>query len=198
LSAIASWRSGREPPGSAAARRFERNAAIVAAHPHWVGIRHPELIPFPHRRRYSKLDMLPGAARSPVLAAPSRTDRVARTREIVAAHPRWRGITHPDRIIFPAHVSVPDPLTQYRNAVLRAVRGVRESERLCAEISGVADAVDRRAWPWAASPEQLQSTPPSRSRPSNGRRLRRFAAKLRPHHPARLGHVRATIRPIAH
>src|SRR5215471_6064441 len=81
---------------SALQRREAGNAAIVAAHPSWYGIRHPELIDFP-RRRFSRLDMLPVEARRGEREAEGRTRRNA---EIVAAHPRWRGIRRPELLDF--------------------------------------------------------------------------------------------------
>jgi hypothetical protein len=193
---------------SAVARRLDRNAAIIAAHPRWHGIRHPELIPFP-RRRFSQLDMLPVVERTrsrmpPVAedARGSRAERIAHTREIVAAHPRWHGIRHPERVVFSTVAPLLDreraARLGYEAAVLRAVRGVRESEELCAQITSVAAAIDRRPWPWAASPDRIEPTQPAP--PSRWRGLRALATqhrlRLAQHGAGRL--VRPASRPIAH
>ena len=189
-------------PGSAAARRLERNAAIMAAHPRWHGVRHPDLIPFPPPKRYSKLDVMPAIGRSALLPPPgedarhSRAERAAHNLEVLEAHPRWRGIRHPERLAFPDHFREPDPLLRYHDAVLRAVRGVRESERLCSRISAVADAIDRRSWPWAASPAQLGPRRPSPPPRRGG--LRSLTARLRLPEPGSRRHARPAARPISH
>jgi hypothetical protein len=182
---------------SAAARRLERNAAIVAAHPRWLGIRHPELLEFPTSRRYSQLDVVRVTRRGPLLLPPP-SDRAAYSRAVVAAHPRWRGITHPERIVFAERPYMQDPLATYQAAVLRALRGVRESERLCAEISAVAEAIDRRSWPWGASPDRLLPLTKPSSRPSLWDRARPLAARLRRDRPTAGPHRRPAVRPIAH
>jgi hypothetical protein len=188
-------------PGSTAARRTERNAAIIAAHPRWHGVRHPDLISFPPPKRYSKLDVMPAIGRSALLPPPaedarhSRADRAAHNLEVLEAHPRWRGIQHPERLVFPEHVREPDSLLRYHDAVLRAVRGVRESERLYSRISAVADAIDRRSWPWAASPAELEPDRPSP--PPRWGGLGSLTARLRLPEPARR-HARPTARPIPH
>jgi hypothetical protein len=115
----------------------------------------------------------------------SRTEaarRIDRNAAIIAAHPLWHGIRHPERIVFPEHLQGRDPIVAYHQAVLRAVRTVRESEELCRRISAVADAIDRRSWPWAASPHELD--PKRTSRP---RRLRTSATRFCPRPAA---HVR--------
>src|SRR6266705_2213189 len=77
-------------------QRAARNSAIIALHPRWHGIRHPDLIDLP-LPRLSRIDMLPAVR----LGAEREWERRARwNAEIVAAHPRWHGIRHPDRIVF--------------------------------------------------------------------------------------------------
>ena len=188
--------------GSAAARRLERNAAIIAAHPRWLGIRHPDLVPFPPPRRYSQLDVLPAVGSRVIPPAPlghvpnSRAERVAHTVEVLEAHPRWRGIQHPERLVFPEHASEWDPLLGYHDAVLRAVRGVDESERLCERIAAIADAIDRRSWPWAASPAELK--PRRQPRPPRWGAVGRLTARLRLPEPGARRRTGPTARPIPH
>jgi hypothetical protein len=81
-------------PSSAAGRRRSAGAAVVAAHPRWHGVRHPELIALP-RRRFSRLDLQPAIERGSMRYESVRAERAA---AIVAAHPRWRGIKHPERL----------------------------------------------------------------------------------------------------
>ena len=145
--------------GSREARRARRRARRAA--PALAGIHHPELIAFPPRR-YSQLDMLPAVERGRALAAPSADAymrRVARTREIVARHPRWRGILHPERIFFPEPQAEVDPVLVYRAAVRRA-SGRAQVEELYSGSARSADAIDRRSWPWAASPGSDADSPP--------------------------------------
>ena len=78
--------------------------------------------------------------------------RVERNREIVARHPRWHGILHPERIFFPEPQLQVDPVLSYRTALLRALEGVHRSQELYERVAAVAEAIDRRRWPWAASP----------------------------------------------
>ena len=187
---------------SAAARRLDRNAAIIAAHPRWHGIRHPELIPFPPPKRYSRLDMLPAIGRNrPGARAAwdvprSRAERIAHNRELLAAHPRWRGILHPERLVFAEHLWEPDPVVAYHDAVRRALRSLHESEQLCSRVRAVADAIDRRSWPWAASPAELEPRRPPP--PSNSNRLRRLPASIRLPERRVRRHVGPTSRPIPH
>jgi hypothetical protein len=171
-----------------------RNAALVARHPGWLGIHHPELIALPPRR-YSQLDMLPAveagrAQRYLDRAAPSdaHARRVERNATIVAQHPRWRGILHPDRIFFPEPRPEGEPLFEYRAAVRRALKRERESQELCARIESVAASIARRRWPWSASPAELRCDRPPTSPPRitsaatpAARRPRRAV-----HRPARL------------
>lgn len=189
-------------PGSVPARRLERNAAIMAAHPRWHGVRHPDLIPFPPPKRYSKLDVMPAIGRSALLPPPgeaarhSSAERAAHNLEVLEAHPRWRGIRHPERLAFPDHFREPDPLLRYHDAVLRAVRGLRESEKLCSRISAVADAIDRRSWPWAVSPGELEPRRPSPPPRRGG--LRSLTARLRLPEPGSRRQARPAARPISH
>lgn len=158
--------------------RRERNAAVVARHSSWRGIRHPELIPFPPAR-FSRLDMLPvleharawpaGLGATTVVRGP-RVERIERSRDIVAAHERWHGIIHPDRIVFPELMGETAALLSYRAAVRLAVGRVREGDDLCRRIDAVAEAIGRRPWPWAASPAELPAEPPTP--PSPPARLR--------------------------
>jgi len=187
--------------GSARARRLERHAAIVAAHPRWHGVRHPDLIPFPPPRRYSQLDVPAAIRHAPLLPPPDsvprlRAGRAAHNREVVESHPRWHGIRHPERLDFPERFPEPDPLLGYHDAVLRAVRGVRESERLYIQISAVTDALDRRSWPWGASPAELDPSRPSPPLRRGG--LRSLTARLRLGEPALRRHAHPAARPIPH
>ena len=140
----------------AAERRQARNAALVAGHPRWHGIRHPELIPFPPRR-FSRFDMLPAVERRRPRPGGRRAER---SRDIIAAHPRWRGIRHPERVVFPAAPRTEAALLTYRAAVRVALGHVHESEDLCRRITAVADGIDRRSWPWGAAPARLSPVPP--------------------------------------
>jgi hypothetical protein len=189
---------------SAAERRRAQSAALVAQHPRWRGIRHPELIAIPPRR-YSQLDMLPaveyGRAWPLPPQGPRREDahaqRVERTLEIIARHPRWRGILHPDRIVFPESELHSEPLLAYRAAVRQALEGVHKSQDLYQRIAAVADTIERRRWPWAASPAGASAIAPS-AVPASHRRLPRLPT-LRPPsgRPAR-PLVRPTHRLVAH
>src|SRR5690349_13745917 len=111
-------------------RRAAGNAAIVAAHPRWHGVQHPELIDFP-RRRFSRLDMLPVEERRGERGAERRTRRNA---EIVAAHPRWRGIRHPELIDFAPFIDESAARRAYFAAVLRAQARLERSEQLYERI----------------------------------------------------------------
>jgi hypothetical protein len=119
----------------------------------------------------------------------------------VAAHPcRW-WIRHPERIVSPAVATAlraeREARLEYHAAVLRALDGVRESEELCARITSIADEIDCRVWPWAASPQKLEPSPPSP--PSRWHRLRVLATRRRRRFPQHsVGRpVRPTSRPIA-
>lgn len=188
---------------SAAERRRARNAALVAQHPGWRGIHHPELIALPPRR-FSQLDML--SAVEHARAWPRQRDgqgaqdahsrRAERMREIVGRHPRWRGIIHPERIFFPEPGPQPEPLLSYRGAVCRALEGVHRSEDLCERIAAVADALDRRHWPWAASPTVTSTATPPASRPR--RRLPRLPSIRHGWEHRAFPQVRPTGRPLPH
>jgi hypothetical protein len=78
--------------------------------------------------------------------------RRARGAALVAQHPHWRGISHPERIFFPEPQAEVDPVLSYRAAVRRALERVHESQELYERVAAVAEAIDRRRWPWAASP----------------------------------------------
>lgn len=164
---------------SAAERRRARNAALVAQHPAWRGIHHPELIAFPPRR-FSQVDMLSALEHARAWPRPrdgpgtrdAHSRRAERMRDVVARHPRWRGIVHPERIFFPESGLESEPLLSYRGAVCRALEGVHRSEDLCERIAAVADALDRRSWPWAASPTMTSAAAPPASQPR--RRLPRL------------------------
>jgi hypothetical protein len=140
--------------GSAAERRRTCNAALVAHHPGWTGIRHPELIPFPPRR-FSQLDVLPAVERA--RAWPEQ--RAERNRTIVASHPRWRHIRHPERIGFLDAADEGTALLAYR-AIRVAREHARESQRLYDQIAAVAGAIGRRTWPWSAAPTLAPAPPP--------------------------------------
>lgn len=172
---------------SAAERRRSAGAAVVAAHPRWRGITHPELLTLPPRR-FSPLDMLPAVGRGRQRFGETRAERA---RAIVAAHPRWHGIRHPERLDFTTVPSEETALLAYRAALRVALAHVRESEALCSRIDAVADRIERRSWPWGAAPARLpgSSSPPRPPRrrpklPSLGRLLRpqaRPTARLLPH-----------------
>src|SRR5262245_390249 len=81
--------------------------------------------------------------RLPRPAADAHARRVERTRELVAAHPQWRGINHPERIFFPEPATEADALLAYHDVLRRAVRHLRESEALCERIDAVADSIGR-------------------------------------------------------
>jgi hypothetical protein len=129
---------------SATERRARRNREIVDEHPRWRGIRHPELLVLPPRR-YSRLDMLPAVERSRLQPAPepNRRSRWEVRRDanaaIVAEHPRWRGIVHPERLEFLRPLDEHAARRLYQRAVARALARLRESERICAEIDAVVD-----------------------------------------------------------
>jgi len=122
--------------------------------------------------------------------------RLERNTAIVAAHPRWQGVRHPERVVFAEHLCAPDPVVAYHDAVRRALRSLHESEQLCSRVRAVADAIDRRSWPWAASPAELEPRRPPP--PSNSNTLRRLPASI--HLPERRvrRHVGPTSRPIPH
>lgn len=152
---------------SAAERRRQRNLAIVRSHPRWQGIRHPDLIAFAPRR-FSRLDMLPAeqrrrswADRLPPLRPTSRRttweERAERNRAVVAAHPQWHRILHPERILFPAPPDEDTALLAYRRAVRLAVAHLRESEQIYRRIATVADSLGRRSWSWSANPAAAAS-----------------------------------------
>src|SRR5579864_8206093 len=170
---------------SAAERRRQQNAALVAGHPRWRGIQHPELIPFPPRR-YSARDVLPAVERARAWPAHAR-----RTRDIVAAHPRWHGIRHPERIVFPDLPRRDGTVLAYRAALRVALSDLRDSEQLARKVAGVAAAIGRRSWPWAASPALAtprvspEARPRSTPAPRPGPRARwdRPAAPPRPRRP---------------
>jgi len=170
--------------GSAIDRRRERTAAVVAEHPRWHGIHHPELIALPPRR-FSQLDMLPAVERGRVPRPPvdAHARRTERNRQIIEAHPRWRGIRHPDRIVFDEPRTEGDALLVYRAAVRLALRHLRESEVLCDRVAAVAESIDRRRWPWSMSP--AESTPKTdKLPPPSDRRLPRLPSIRLPRRPA--------------
>lgn len=145
-------------PPSAAERRRSAGAAVVAAHPRWHGIRHPELVALPSRR-FSQLDMRPAIERRRARYASTRAERSA---AIVAAHPRWHGIKHPDHLDFGRSTELETAVLAYRAALRIALAHLRDSEQLCREIEAVADRIDRRGWPWGAMPSRLRAGPPPR------------------------------------
>lgn len=158
-------------PGSAADRRRTRGAALVAGHPRWHGIRHPELIALPPRR-FSQLDMLPvieAERLRRLLPQDAHGRRLERNRQIVAAHPRWRGIVHPERLVFPGPVTEAEVRRAYHATLRRARQRLEESEELCASVTAVADRLDHRRWPWAASPAELQEPPETPDERRRGR-----------------------------
>jgi hypothetical protein len=169
--------------GSAADRRRTRGAALFAAHPRWHGIRHPELIA-PPPVRFSQLDMLPVVEAERLrrlLPHDAHGRRAERNRQIVAAHPRWRGIVHPERLVFPEPITEAEIRQAYRSAVRRARERLDESQRVCASVCAVADRLDHRRWPWGASPAELPVPPatPDEPRPG-GLRLPRVLRSRRP------------------
>jgi hypothetical protein len=179
---------------SAAQRRRSRNAAIVEAHPRWHGVRHPELIAFPPRR-FSRLDMLRAEERErsrprprlqPPAPPPSAEERATHNRGIVAAHPRWRGIAHPERIVFLEPPDLDAALLAYRAAIRRSLVRLQQSEELYGRIAAVAGALDRRTWSWAANPATAPAhtatpPPPQAARPaSRPARRRRFDGRASP------------------
>jgi hypothetical protein len=188
--------AGREPmTASAAERRRVRNGALVAMHPRWHGVRHPELIALPPRR-FSQLDMLPAVERGRLRRSATEdayARRAERSRAIVAAHPRWHGILHPERIVFPESPPEAVALLAYRGSVRRACRHLRESQELYDRVAAIADGIDRRSWPWAASPVERASRPAPPSGPSRFRRpqLPRVRIPKRSGHGGRLrtGHL---------
>jgi hypothetical protein len=152
---------------SAAQRRRSRNAAIVEAHPRWHGVRHPELVAFPPRR-FSRLDILKAEERErsrphprpgPPVAPPSAEERAERNRAVVASHPRWHGIAHPERIVFVEPPDLDAALLAYRAAIRRSLVRLHESEILYTRIAAVAGGLDRRTWSWAANPAAAPAPP---------------------------------------
>jgi hypothetical protein len=150
---------------SAAQRRQLRNAAIVDEHPRWHGVRHPELIAFPPRR-FSRLDVLKAEERErarprprPEPAVPSAERRAVHNRAVVAAHPRWHGIAHPERIVFFETPDLDVALISYRSAIRRALVRLQKSEDLCMRIAAVAGALDHRTWSWATDPASAPTRP---------------------------------------
>ena len=157
--------------GSAADRRRVRGAALVADHPRWQGIRHPELIALPPRR-FSQLDMLPvieAERLRRLLPRDAHARRAERNRQIVAAHPRWRGIVHPERLVFPPPPTEAEVRRAYHATLRRARQRLEESEELCATVAAVADRLDHRRWPWAASPAELAEPPEAPDERRGGR-----------------------------
>ena len=75
--------------------------------------------------------------------------RVARNAAVVAGHPQWHGIRHPERLDFVL------PRDEYRlrrdlaAAIQSAAADLALSERLAAQIAAVADGADRRLGPLA-------------------------------------------------
>jgi hypothetical protein len=166
--------------GSAIDRRRDRAAVVIAGHPSWRGIHHPELITLPPRR-FSQLDMLPAIERGrPSFGSlDAHARRTERNRQIIAAHPRWRGIRHPDRIVFVEAPRDADPLRAYHLAVRRALRHLRESQVLCERVSAVADSIDGQRWPWCMSPAELApKTPKPPTHPDRRRRPRLPSMRL--------------------
>jgi hypothetical protein len=95
--------------------------------------------------------------------------RAERNREIVAAHPRWRGIVHPERLVFPEPVTDAEVTRAYHATLRRARQRLEESEQLCASVAAVADRLEHRRWPWAASPAELQPPPETPDERRGGR-----------------------------
>lgn len=123
-------------------------------------------------RRFSQLDMLPavetGRARryvGPARPSDAHARRLERNAAVVAEHPRWQGILHPDRIFFPEPRPELEPLFEYRAAIRRALKRERESRELCARIESVAATIGSRRWPWGASPAELRSDGPPTAPP---------------------------------
>lgn len=172
---------------SPAERRWSAGAAVVASHPRWHGIRHPELLDLPPRR-FSRLDMRPAIERGPGRYGGARAERAA---AIVAAHPRWRGIKHPERLDFGRSSELERAILGYHAALRVALAHVRDSEQLCRQIEAVADGIDRRSWPWGAAPGRLRAARP-RSRFPRLPKLPRLGS----HAPRR--HLRPVGRLLTH
>ena len=167
--------------------RVARNAALVATHPTWHGVRHPDRLDFSPPRRHSARSILPaveraGARNADLRAANYSRRRVDRIADVVAAHPQWHGIRHPERLDF---VLPPDEY-RLRRDLAAAIRAANESlarsERIAARLTTIADGADTRLAPFARpgplSPPTGASAPaaPAGAPPP---RVRRFSP-----HPA--------------
>jgi len=84
--------------------------------------------------------------------------RTRRNRTIVDQHPQWRGIRHPQRIMFQRSLDEATARRMYHAAVLRALEHLRQSETLCSSIDAVAGRLEHRAWGWSTNP--AAATPP--------------------------------------
>jgi hypothetical protein len=162
-------------------RRAQRNAAIVAAHPNWHGIRHPELIDFPPPS--ATADAKPaGLTRPGTEAQPQRIRAAA----LVAAHPNWHGVRHPDRIEFVPRRDEREAQASFAWAVRRARRDLSESAALYARIAAVAERAHSRletaAAPRAAGASAPTFLPRSQPRRATSLRTRRLSnlARLLP------------------
>lgn len=123
-------------------RRSEWNAALVAEHPNWHGIRHPELIDFPPPRSTSDATCPAPVLRSADADVSLR--RIAATAELVAAHPNWHGVRHPERIAFVHRMSEREAREWLAVAVTRAGRDLSESAALYDRIAQVANRAHSR------------------------------------------------------
>jgi len=152
---------------TSAQRRARQNRALVAQHPRWRGIRHPELLVLPPVR-FSRLDMLPAVERGRAAAGPpldrhaAWERRAAESAAVVEAHPRWHGVRHPERLTLTRPPDERAAWRLYRYAVRRALARLQESETLCARIDAVAAGIEHRGWGWSTNPSAaLPAKPPS-------------------------------------